>query len=128
MTRAVHCRRDHGFTLMETLVALVILSIGIVAVANLFPVGMRNARTAHERTLAAEYADSRVGRLRMERADAFTAFGYQQPLDKPDVFRGAYTTLQLMRGSEETYLQRVTFTVEMHDGRREQFVTWMSEF
>jgi type IV pilus assembly protein PilV len=56
--------RAQGFTLVESLVALVVLSIGMLGIAALHVEGLRSARTALTRTTAVELAASMADRIR----------------------------------------------------------------
>jgi len=57
-------RFETGFTLVETLVALVVLSIGLLGVAGLQLVGLRGNMSAASRTQATYYADDIIDRMR----------------------------------------------------------------
>ncbi len=49
-----------GFTLVETLVAVFILSIGIVAVLNIFPLGIQIARFSQTASTAVQLAQAKM--------------------------------------------------------------------
>lgn len=51
-------RRSGGFTLIEILLALIILMVGIAGVLSLFPVGIKNVRDSVEDTTASNLAQS----------------------------------------------------------------------
>jgi len=53
-----------GFTIIEVLVAILIFSIGILAMAALFPMGMRVSYRAQMRTKALSYAMGKIEELR----------------------------------------------------------------
>lgn len=55
--------RDEGFTLLEVLVALVVLATTVVAVLQLFGGGLRLARTAGDHTDAALLASAKLAEL-----------------------------------------------------------------
>ena len=59
--------RCHGFTLIEVLVALVVLSIGMLGIAALHVEGLRSARTALTRTTAVTLASDMADRIRANR-------------------------------------------------------------
>ncbi len=120
-----------GFTLLEVLIALAILMVGIVAIMQLFPRSLLQARVAAERTITAELANSVLGQIRASSAkalfdkrvpgqllSAYTVYG---------LYDGYTTTVQRLNGSGNTYLQRVTFSVTFPDGRIEQYVTYVAE-
>ena len=56
-------RRDQGFTLLEVLVALVVLSTTVVAALQLFGGGLRLARTAGDHADAALLASAKLAEL-----------------------------------------------------------------
>lgn len=56
-------RHDRGFTLLELMVALIVLSIGVFAVANLFPAGMRGQVQDRMQAEAGGLAQSEIERL-----------------------------------------------------------------
>ncbi len=138
-------RKQRGYSLLEVLIALTILIIGIVAVYRLFPLSMKQARIAQEKTVASELADARMARLRTVGAANLMVMGFangvyadphfhqngiQTLLSAAQVYSmyDSYTTtLQRMQGASEVYLQRALFSVEMHDGRTETFVTYVVE-
>ena len=51
---------DRGFTLIEMMIALVIISIGVLAVAQMFPTGSRAQVRDHLLTSANNYAQERI--------------------------------------------------------------------
>ncbi|MBI2919965.1 MAG: prepilin-type N-terminal cleavage/methylation domain-containing protein [Planctomycetes bacterium] len=54
----MRCRRSSGFTLVEILIALVILMVGIVGIMALYPVAVKNTKTSLQDTTAATVAQS----------------------------------------------------------------------
>ena len=60
--------RAAGFSLVEALVALVVLSIGMLGIAALHVEGLRSARTALTRTTAVALASDIADRIRANRA------------------------------------------------------------
>jgi prepilin-type N-terminal cleavage/methylation domain-containing protein len=125
-------KRNGGFTLLEVLVALAILTGGIVAAMQLFPHALRQSRAAAERTAAANLANSELSRLRaIDIGHDFTSWLGRSTLDTLGHVEQAYalyngwtTTVQRIAGVGDTY--RVTFSVQMFDGRRETFVTYVT--
>ncbi len=55
--------RTRGFTLIEVLIALVILAIGLLAAVRLVPLGSRDAARSMERTRASQLTTARAERL-----------------------------------------------------------------
>jgi prepilin-type N-terminal cleavage/methylation domain-containing protein len=125
-------KTNAGFTLLEVLVALAILGVGIIAAMQLFPMSLRQSRMAAERTAAANLANSELSRLRgLDVGGNFESWlsrNTLQPLTSIQqtyaLYNGWYTSIQRMGGDTDTY--RVTFSVQMMDGRREIFVTYVT--
>jgi type IV pilus assembly protein PilV len=55
---------QHGFTLVEVLVTVVILAVGLLGLAGLQAVSMRNNHSAYERTQAVQLAYDMADRVR----------------------------------------------------------------
>ncbi len=131
----------HGFTLLEVLVALLILSVGVMAVMQLFPASLYEARRAAERLPTSARAAAELGALRAlglsgsgyaqwpldprpvqtPEGDAHVRYNIQ-PLGVPDVIRPLNQTAAVY------YLYRVTLAVPMTTGRYEKFVTYISKY
>lgn len=124
--------RNSGFTLLEILVALTILAVGVLAVVNMFPQALRNARIALERTSAAELADRQLSQFRMAGAqyvlNPAVEIGVDYERDLGITVMSSAWVKQPVASGLETPLQRVTFVVEMPDGRKETFVTYVAEY
>ena len=54
----------HGFTLLEVLIAVVVLSFGLMGLAGIQAVGVRNTHSANLRTLAVQQAYDMADRMR----------------------------------------------------------------
>lgn len=125
---------NRGFTLIEVIVALTILSIGIIAIMRLFPRSIQQTRQAAERQQAAFLAKTELGQLRAGGVGpAFNAWAAQNAFRSLATADGAYTGLYkslsstVKRVSSDVDLYRVTYSVEMFDGRRERFVTYVTQ-
>lgn len=57
-----------GFSLIETLVAMVVLATGMLGIAALYVESLRAGRSAHSRTLAINLAADMADRIRANRA------------------------------------------------------------
>ncbi|MEE4184655.1 MAG: type IV pilus modification protein PilV [Gammaproteobacteria bacterium] len=66
--------RQGGFTLLESLISLVILSVGMLGIAALYVEGLRAGRTAVYRTTAVNLAADMMDRIR---ANPQARFAYQ---------------------------------------------------
>ncbi|MGD8629122.1 MAG: type IV pilus modification protein PilV [Gammaproteobacteria bacterium] len=68
-TNMIHCsihgrRRQTGFTLLEVLIALLVLSIGLLGLAALQTTGLRSNQMASMRTLATQFTYDITDRMR----------------------------------------------------------------
>lgn len=64
-----------GFTLVEVLVALVVMSVGMLGIAGLYLEGLRAGRTALYRTTAVNLAADMAGRIRANQPAAIAYAG-----------------------------------------------------
>ena len=60
----IYSKGKRGFTLLEVLIALLVLSIGLLGLAALQTVGMRSSQMATQRTLATQYTIDIMDRMR----------------------------------------------------------------
>lgn len=127
-------KRNSGFTLIEVIVALTILSIGIIAIMKLFPQAIRQTQLAAERQQVSFLAKTELGQLRAGGVgQGFSNWAANNAFRNLANAGGEYTglykswTSTVKRVSSDVDLYRVTFNVEMFDGRRERFVTYVTE-
>jgi type IV pilus assembly protein PilV len=73
-------RRNHGFTLVEAMVALVVLSVGLLGIAALYVETLRANRTSLHRTQAVAVATDIADRMRSNRNPA-NAYACGSPCD-----------------------------------------------
>jgi len=66
MTRAPEPRSERGFTLVEVLVASVILAIALLALSSLFALGLKNNAVAKEDTVMAALVQDKLESLRRQ--------------------------------------------------------------
>jgi type IV pilus assembly protein PilV len=64
MIRKNFIHRQQGFTLLESLIALVVLSVGMLGIAALYVEGLKAGRTAVYRTTAVALAAGMMDRVR----------------------------------------------------------------
>ncbi|GMV91969.1 MAG: hypothetical protein AMXMBFR82_17470 [Candidatus Hydrogenedentota bacterium] len=136
-------KEERGFSPVEVLVAMAILAIGIMAIMRLFPSGLRASRVAQERTIAAELADANMGRLRMTGASNILGMAKASALYGQSTASGIYldgrvdttgavdghsTVITRVAGPLEETRVRVVFSVDFPDGRRENFVTYVTDY
>jgi type IV pilus assembly protein PilV len=76
----VGSRGGRGFTLIEVLIAIVILAVGLISLARLFVFGVQNNKSAHLRTVATQQAYDMADRMRANMAALIaTPAGYDKP-------------------------------------------------
>ena len=70
-------RRERGITMVESLVALVILSVGMLGIAGLYVTGIKAGRSALLRTQAVNLASDMADRIhpRLSRAASVVGSG-----------------------------------------------------
>lgn len=62
--------RDHGFTLIEVLIAVVVMSFGLLGLAALQMTSLKNNHSAHHRAQATLFAEDIADRMRANRSGA----------------------------------------------------------
>jgi general secretion pathway protein I len=118
--------RDEGFTLLEVLVALVILATTVVAVLQLFGGGLRLARTAGDHADAALLASAKLGEMEPGPLTEGVVEGVEGPYRwtrrvtlEPSLLPVQQETLETAR----LRLARVTLEVQWGQGRRFELAT-----
>lgn len=66
-------KRQHGFSLVEVLVTMLVVSIGLLGIAGLIVTSMKNNRSAQSRSQASVLANDIIDRMRANRSVAETA-------------------------------------------------------
>jgi general secretion pathway protein I len=118
--------RDEGFTLLEVLVALVVLATTVVAVLQLFGGGLRLARTAGDHADAALLASAKLAEIEpgpltegaIEGVDGPYRWIRRVTLD-PSLLPAQQETLETAR----MRLARVNVEVQWGQGRRFELAT-----
>lgn len=76
--------KQSGFTLLEVLVAVLVLSIGLLGLAGLMASSIRNNQSAYQRTQATWLAYDIVDRMRINRPAALdSSYPYNTALGSP---------------------------------------------
>lgn len=65
-------KAQKGMTMLEVLIAVMVLSVGLLGVAGLQTTNLRNSQSAHQRTMAVLLASGMAERIRANRAVART--------------------------------------------------------
>ncbi len=71
-TARLALRKQQGMTMLEVLIAVMILSVGLLGIAGLQTSNLRNSQSAHQRTMAVLLASSMAERIRANRALALS--------------------------------------------------------
>lgn len=100
-------RSQHGFTLLEVLVAMFILIVGIIAVMQMLPTSLLQARMAAERSVGAQIARNVLGSIRAADAQSITTGAlerYDAELDDPatlDIVENALLNLDRVQNPDK---------------------------
>ncbi len=131
-------RGQAGFSLLEVLIALAILGIAVAFIVSFFPASLENTQIAAQRAVVSELAESSLNRFRTSGAEhLWESIARLQDIYPMYLATGIYTTYSLyedyytlltpLRGAEDVFLQRVSFTVELPNERSQSFVTYIAE-
>jgi type IV pilus assembly protein PilV len=117
---------EQGFTLIEVLVALVILSVGLIGLAALQTGGLRNNNSAVIRSQAVLAAEDILDRMRANRTDAL---GEDYDIALGTAVDGTYTGMVLTdltewRGSLSLQLANGDGSVDVSGGIATVVVQW----
>lgn len=96
--KAKHGYRQQGFTLLEVLVAIVVISLGLLGLAGLQVVSLNNNQTAYYRSIATQQAYDMADRVRANlagvKANEYNNLDNSIPTD-PDCVTNACTPAQM---------------------------------
>jgi type IV pilus assembly protein PilV len=104
-------KRERGTTLIETLVALLVLSIGLLGIAGMQMTSLQNNRGAHLRSQAQVLAYDIADRMRANRTAAITGLGYTIG------FGATATGSTVMAADLNTWKQSLAITLPAGDGQ-----------
>lgn len=93
---SVACGKQSGFSMLEVLVTIVIMSVGLLGLAGLTAASMRNNHGAYHRTQAVWLAYDIADRMRANRASAIGG-GYNHALGAAAPAGGAINQVDLQQ-------------------------------
>jgi prepilin-type N-terminal cleavage/methylation domain-containing protein len=110
-----HFKKSKGFSLIEVLIALVILSISLLALAGLMVTTTRNNSFGGHLTEAVTFAQQRLEELRVAPYNTIVTPG--APVIQTGVPSGTNYTINwnVVQNADDS-LRRVTMTVNWNDG------------
>ena len=109
----MHLRHSRGFSIVEALVALVVLSVGMLGIAALYVESLRAGRTAVYRTQAVNLAADMADRIRANRPAVLPNFWQlpagANPVAHPECINGAIscTPKTLAEGDQRSWLDAI---------------------
>ncbi len=118
--------KQQGFTLIEVLVSMVILSIGLLGLAGLQTTGLRNNQSAYFASQAAIYANDMFERMRANRTAALADnYNIDANTDSnPAGVTGAQIDIDQWRNLIITNLPNGASSVNNNSGRVTVVVSW----
>jgi len=110
--------RRSGLSLIELMVTIVILGIGIAAVAVMFVHGYRSQLNAHYTILATAAANETLEEMRSAGYNNLDSEHFPTPFTIADVPRGVGTiTMEQFPAPTSTNMKRVTVEISWQGGR-----------
>jgi type IV pilus assembly protein PilV len=124
MTNAMHKKREQGFSLMEVLVTVVILSIGLLGLAGLQAKSQQFTQSSYLRSQAAVLANDIMDRMRANRTAALISptSGYaidmsgDAPSSPSNCHTGACDTDDMAEFDKAQWLNTIANTLPSGDG------------
>lgn len=110
--------RQRGFTLLELMVSVLVLSIGLIGLAGLQLIGVQNGRDAYNRTQAVMLAYDIIDRMRANLQGVTDGNYHLQSGTKQDACRtaGGCTTLQMAQDDVFLWRQAVASDLVLPGG------------
>lgn len=123
MAPPLSCYRSvHGFTLLEVLIAVLVLALGLLGLAALQSTGLRSNHSAYMRSQATVLAYDIIDRMRSNKAAADTgsydlALAASPPPSPPDCINNPCSTAQLATYDLNSWIQRLSTALPLGDGQ-----------
>ena len=123
MTRArLLPRSAEGFTLLEVLVAVLVLSVGLLGLAGLQTAGLRQNHSAYLRSQATQLAYDIIDRMRSNKATADVggydlAIGAPPPSGPPDCIASLCSAAQLATYELNNWILSLSAALPLGDGQ-----------
>lgn len=122
MTRAKLPKSAQGFTLLEVLVAVLVLSLGLLGLAALQSTGLRQNHSAYLRSQATQLAYDIIDRMRSNKAEAEIgrydlALADPPPSSPPDCINNPCSTAELADFELNNWIQRLSAALPLGDGQ-----------
>jgi type IV pilus assembly protein PilV len=108
-------KRNRGFTLVEVLVALVVMSVGMLGIAALYLEGLRAGRTAMNRTTAVTLAADMADRIRANKA-AGAAYAGTGPGIDGNCINGASDCTASQLAEDDWFTWRSELAAQLPEG------------
>ena len=111
-----HPRKSAGFSLVEAMVSLIVISVGMIGIAALYGQGLSAGRTALSRTVAVNLAATMAENIRVNRLGqaAYAGAGADNNCD-PDAGGGVDCTPDLM-AAHDLFLWTADVASELPNG------------
>lgn len=104
-------RHEHGFSLVELMIALVVFAIGILTLAAVIPLGVRKSNAASQQTNASELAARCAEQALVTPFDSLTACVHDDP---GNPYSGKYYVRWTIEDNRPvTNCKRITVTVHL---------------
>ena len=100
-----------GFSLLEVMVAVVILSFGLLAIMHLFPVGLRAGKISQDVTTATFLAQQRIELLKSIKYKDIEIGESSGTFEEPYSEFGEFNWVQNVSEEQEGWLKKVTIKV-----------------
>jgi len=112
----VHARKSAGFSLVEAMVSLIVISVGMIGIAALYGQGLSAGRTALSRTVAVNLAATMAENIRVNRLGqgAYAGAGADNNCD-PDAGGGVDCTPAQM-AAHDLFLWNADVASELPNG------------